>query len=50
MMDEPLKGLDEETKIVTAGYIRKNAKERPDRRITHDRQVIQNFWGQVTNH
>ena len=29
MMDEPLKGLDEETKIVTADYIRKNAKKRP---------------------
>ena len=41
MMDEPLKGLDEETKIVTAGYIRKNAKEKTLIVITHDRQDLE---------
>lgn len=41
MMDEPLKGLDEETKIVTADYIRKNAKEKTLIVITHDRQDLE---------
>ena len=41
MMDEPLKGLDEETKIVTAGYIRKNAIEKTLIVITHDRQDLE---------
>ena len=41
MMDEPLKGLDEETKIVTADYIRKNVKDKTLIVITHDRQDLE---------
>ena len=40
-LDEPLKGLDDEMKAVTAGYIRTQAAGKTVVCVTHDREDIE---------
>lgn len=47
IMDEPLKGLDEKTKKMVISYIKEHAGERTLLLVTHDRDEVEQFGGNL---